>query len=156
MEIITDLKEYNLLKKIINKDDRELTAFDKNSTYYIYFFGSRPVARITIQKKGNKLVIWDILVSESMRGKGICTKMLNEVISHDKYYVLYVKDNNKPAIKCYSKFGFTIEEHNKGIFMMSYGKMIGGNFFGTSEMPRISLWKFALRISTFMKKIANI
>jgi ribosomal protein S18 acetylase RimI-like enzyme len=151
MEIITDLKEYNLLKKMINKDDRELTNFDKKSTYYIYFFGSRPAGRITIQNKRNKFVIWDIFVSETMRGKGICSKMLGEVINPGKNYILYVKDNNEPAIKCYKKFGFTIIEHKKGVFTMSYDKMIGGNTEQNSYFDGIDNF-----LITLMKKISNI
>jgi len=106
MEIITDLREYNMLKKIINKNDYELRAFDKNSTYFIYFIGGIPVGRITIQNKKNSFGIWDIFVAESMRGKGMCTKMLKEIINPNNFYFLYVKDNNESAIKCYTKFGF--------------------------------------------------
>jgi ribosomal protein S18 acetylase RimI-like enzyme len=128
MEIITDLREYNMLKKFINRDDTELKAFDKSSTYYIYFIDSIPVGRITIHKNGG---IWDIMVAESMRGKGICTKMLQELIDPNKFYFLHVKAKNEPAIKCYKKFGFKIESEKNGIYYMTYGKKLlnGGSIF---------------------------
>jgi ribosomal protein S18 acetylase RimI-like enzyme len=68
------------------------------------------------------------MVAESMRGKGICTKMLQELIEPNKFYFLHVKSNNEPAIKCYKKFGFIIQSENKGIYYMTYGKkpQIGG------------------------------
>jgi RimJ/RimL family protein N-acetyltransferase len=127
MEIITDLHKYNIFKKMIHKSDKELIAFDKKSTYFIYFVNSLPVGRITIQNNKNCLGIWDIFVSESMRGKGICTTMLKYIINPNNFYFLYVKDNNQAAIKCYTKFGFQIKEHKKDIYYMTYGKEISSN-----------------------------
>ena len=64
----------------------------------------------------NSVYISMVHVSESYRGKGLCNQVLGNLIKSYKginYFDLEVEKNNVPAVKCYSKLGFKIEEEKE-------------------------------------------
>jgi len=64
----------------------------------------------------NSVYISMVHVSESYRGKGLCNQVVNNLIKSYNginYFDLEVDKNNIPALKCYLKLGFKIEDEKE-------------------------------------------
>jgi GNAT superfamily N-acetyltransferase len=65
--------------------------------------------------KGKRLYLEDLIVSETMRGRGLGEKLLNEIIEKARQtactgLMWQVLDWNEPAINFYKKFGARFDE----------------------------------------------
>jgi GNAT superfamily N-acetyltransferase len=65
--------------------------------------------------KGKRLYLEDLIVSETMRGRGLGEKLLNEIIEKARQMACtglmwQVLDWNEPAINFYKKFGARFDE----------------------------------------------
>ena len=127
--------------RITNKEevlrlDPKMTGeiFDKfpETTYYFYYYdndtgNSDMIGYLAIQKSisgihpvlkksmDGYMYIWAVEILEQHRGKGMGSKMLTEILSDKKKYILQVEKDNKIAIKLYKKLGFKIKKKVKKI-----------------------------------------
>ena len=97
----------------------------KYATPYTYFSDNKPVGRVVFTKKlAGKWKDWynlsNVIIYSEFRGLGLCDKMLKCVLKKytDEKVYLEVDENNIPAIKCYTKCGFTIKEKIKKNYVM--------------------------------------
>jgi ribosomal protein S18 acetylase RimI-like enzyme len=92
-----------------------------NSKCYIFYEDDKIVGFLFLQKTDNSVVhsvlkeipkdeifIWGVEVLPEFRGKGIGYTMMKMVLKDDKKYFLRVNKDNIPAVKLYTKLGFTI------------------------------------------------
>ena len=72
---------------------------------------------------GKFYFIDSMVISEKYRGKGLCSKILQNLIAKIKTkewnnFVLAVKEDNIPAIKCYNRVGFETLDKENGVMVM--------------------------------------
>lgn len=64
--------------------------------------------------------IYDVYITNEMRGKGMCQKMLRHALKQKKHLRLQVLENNPAAQRCYSKLGFKEISRKNGVIDMVY------------------------------------
>ena len=95
------------------------------ATAYTYFSDDKPIGRVVLTKKiAGKWKDWyllsNVVIYPEFRGLGLCGKMLKCVLkkyANEKIY-LEVKEENIPAVKCYIKSGFEIQDKIKKLLIM--------------------------------------
>ncbi len=98
----------------------------KYATAYTYLLDDKQIGRVVFTKKiSGKWKDWyllsNVIIYSEYRGLGLCDKMLKCVLKKylNKKIYLEVKENNIPAIKCYTKCGFKIKnKYKKNIVMI--------------------------------------
>ena len=90
-------------------------------TSYGYFDDDLKIAHAAIRKKRDgTFSLQNVSIIPEYRGRGLCTKFLKCVLKDyiDKTIFLDVLQTNEPAIKCYTKLGFSeIDKGRKTLYM---------------------------------------
>ena len=88
---------------MINKE-----VISSTDSVYSYLDGEKTLGYLEIRLVDGVVDIMNLFVNEEDRKKGIATSLMNEMIEKEDYnrIMLEVNENNKEAIRLYSKLGF--------------------------------------------------
>ena len=88
---------------MINKE-----ILSDTDSIYNYIEDDKILGYLEIRLVDGVLDIMNLFVNEDSRRKGIATKLMNKIFEEEKYnrIMLEVNENNKGAIRLYSKLGF--------------------------------------------------
>lgn len=88
---------------MINKE-----IISDTDSIYNYIENDKVLGYLEIRIVDGVLDIMNLFVSEDSRRKGIASALMNEMINKEQYnrIMLEVNENNKEAIRLYSKLGF--------------------------------------------------
>ncbi len=111
LDLIKDLE--GIFPSIFTKTNQILNDFSNNifTKYFIYIEKDNIIGFVHYDYIYDRFEIIDIIVSENYRGKGIGSKLMEELIARAKNeniknITLEVKNQNCPAIFLYEKYGF--------------------------------------------------
>jgi ribosomal protein S18 acetylase RimI-like enzyme len=74
---------------------------------------------VSIRKDTDKLYLENIQLSKSMRGKGLGTQIMNDMIEKNKGNVIELMTfTDNPAFSLYKRCGFKVKKNTKGTVLM--------------------------------------
>jgi ribosomal protein S18 acetylase RimI-like enzyme len=86
-----------------------------DADYHIIFVNDQPVGRLIVDRAAASLTLIDISLLPADRGRGIGTRVLNELLSEARSFakpvLLYVELTN-PAKRLYERLGFFAEQED--------------------------------------------
>lgn len=102
--------------KINSYIDRQILLEVKN--YKIIMSNDKIIGCYLVTKKDNDILIDEIFIEESYRGKGIGTNIINAILKEHNIVYLWVYKENVKAISLYKKLGFEVVEETQTRYYM--------------------------------------
>lgn len=127
IEYIKYAKLYNIFKYAHDLSDDEIERINNyaNKTipleikdYRMITINDVKIGCVFVANKDDGVMLDEIFVEKEYRGKGIGTKIINDIIKNNKIVYLWVYKDNKKAISLYERLGFIVKDETQNRFYM--------------------------------------
>jgi len=114
----SDSQKHDFLRMQFELQSTHYHNYYSSASYQIILCESRPIGRLYVHRGASQIRVIDIALLPQHRGAGIGRQLLEEVLAEGlaakKTVAIHVERNN-PALRLYTRLGFSILE-DKGVY----------------------------------------